>query len=194
MWWLERDAGRRLLRFAGVIVAGAALAGCFQPLYGSRSFTSTPGIADALKTVDVSQIATPNANPTTPNGSPEARVAVELRNQLLTDLTGGGAAAPPAYRLTIRMKSEHLSVIVDTFSGRPDAENYGLSVNYSLVDLKSGKAVFTSNAFSRVSYDVPGEAQRFAEARAQRDAENRAAKEVADSIRARLASFFVAGT
>jgi LPS-assembly lipoprotein len=194
MWWLERAAGRRLLRFAGVIAAGIALAGCFQPLYGSQSFTSTPGVSNALKTVDVSPIAAPSGNPTVPNGGPEARVAVELRNQLLTDLTGGGASAPPAYRLITRMKSDRLSVIVDTFSGRPDVENYGLSVNYTLVDLKSGKAVFTSNAFSRVSYDIPGEAQRFAEARAQRDAENRAAKEIADSIRARLASFFVAGT
>lgn len=187
MWWLERVAGRRLLRLAGVAAAGAALAGCFQPLYGSQSFTSAPGVATALKAIDVSQIAAPS-------GSPESRVAVELRNQLLTDLTGGGAPEPPTYRLNMKMRSERLSVIVNIHSGRPDVENYGLAVNYTLVDLKSGKAVFTSDTFSRVSYDIPGQAQRFAAARGQRDAENRAAKEIADSIRARLASYFVAGT
>jgi LPS-assembly lipoprotein len=45
-----------------------------------------------------------------------------------------------------------------------------------------------------VSYDFPGLAQRFARARGLRDAEDRAAQLIADNIRARLASFFVAGT
>jgi LPS-assembly lipoprotein len=45
-----------------------------------------------------------------------------------------------------------------------------------------------------VSYERPGQAQRFARARGLRDAENRAAKLIADNIKARLASFFVAGT
>jgi LPS-assembly lipoprotein len=45
-----------------------------------------------------------------------------------------------------------------------------------------------------VSYDIPGAEQRFARIRGLRDAENRAAKQVADHIRNRLASYFVAGT
>jgi LPS-assembly lipoprotein len=36
--------------------------------------------------------------------------------------------------------------------------------------------------------------QRFAHQRAQRDAEDRAAKVIAEQIRSRLASYFVAGT
>jgi len=51
----------------------------------------------------------------------------------------------------------------------------------------------TGSTFSRVSYDIPGTYQRFARARAFRDAEDRAAKEIADHIQTRLASFFVAG-
>ena len=188
MWWLECGVGRRLLlRVAGVAAAGVALAGCFQPLYGEHSFSSTPGVAAALSAVDVTQIAAPA-------GSSEARVAVELRNQLLFDLTGGHDPPPPAYRLAMRMRTERLSTIVDITSGRPDVEDYGLAVNYSLVDIKSGKTVFTSDTFARVSYDIPGQAQRFAEARALRDSENRAAKEIADNVRARIASYFVAGT
>jgi LPS-assembly lipoprotein len=92
------------------------------------------------------------------------------------------------------MKSDRLSVIVDINSGRPDVEDYGLAVNYSLVELKTGKAIFTSDTFARVSYDIPGQAQRFARARGLRDSENRAAKLIADNIKARLASYFVAGT
>jgi LPS-assembly lipoprotein len=188
MWWLEGILPQRLLmRIACVGALGALVAGCFQPLYGEHSFSNSPAIAPALAAVDVLQIAAPN-------GSPEARVAVEVRNQLLFDLTGGAAAPPPTHRLTIKMSSSRLSVIVDITSGRPDVEDYGLNVNYSLLEIKTGKVVFTSDTYARVSYDIPGQAQRFARARGLRDAENRAAKLIADNVRARLASYFVAGT
>jgi LPS-assembly lipoprotein len=54
--------------------------------------------------------------------------------------------------------------------------------------------VVTSQTFSRVSYNIPGQQQRFAGDRGLRDAENRAAQVIADNIRNRLASYFVAGT
>jgi LPS-assembly lipoprotein len=50
------------------------------------------------------------------------------------------------------------------------------------------------STFSRVSYDMPGSYQRFARSRAFRDAEDRAAHEIADNIQTRLAAFFTAGT
>jgi LPS-assembly lipoprotein len=188
MWWLERTAARRLLlRLLVLGTASVALAGCFQPLYGEHSISSATTIGPALAAVDIAQIDAPN-------GSPEARVAVELRNQLIFDLTGGAAPPPPTHRLVIRMTTQRVSVIVDINSGRPDVEDYGISVNYTLMDMKTGKSLFTSDTFARVSYDIPGQEQRFARARALRDSENRAAKQIADSIKTRLASYFVAGT
>ena len=50
----------------------------------------------------------------------------------------------------------------------------------------------TGATFARVSYDIPGQQQRFASARGQRDAEDRAAKVIAENITARLASYFIA--
>ena len=188
MWWLDSRSLRRFaLRLTGVCAAGAMVAGCFQPLYGDASFTASPSVAAAMATVDVNQIAAAN-------GTPLSRIAVEVRNKLLFNLTGGGAAAPPAYRLNINLTAANLSVIVDINSGRPDTENYALNATYSLQDIKSGKPVLNSQTFARVSYDIPGQAQRFARARGLRDAEDRAAQQIADNIRARLASFFVAGT
>jgi len=192
MWWLELRPLRRLtlrlaLRLAVICGASAAVAGCFQPLYGDVSLTSSPGVAAAMATVDVDHIAAPN-------GSPLSRLAVDVRNKLLFGLTGGGAAAPPAYRLNITISSSNLSVIVDINSGRPDSENYALNATYTLKDVKTGKPVLTSQTFARVTYDIPGQAQRFARARGLRDAEDRAAQLIADNIRSRLASFFVAGT
>ena len=52
----------------------------------------------------------------------------------------------------------------------------------------------TGTTFSRVTSDIPGCYQRFARARAFRDAEDRAAQEVAERIQTRLASFFYAGS
>jgi LPS-assembly lipoprotein len=92
------------------------------------------------------------------------------------------------------MSSNRMSVIVDITSGRPDVEDYGLNAYYTLTEIKSGKQVVTGTTFARVSYDIPGQAQRFARSRGLRDAENRAAKQIADNIKARLASYFVAGT
>ena len=58
----------------------------------------------------------------------------------------------------------------------------------------NNRPIMTGTTFSRVSYDIPGQLQRFARARAFRDAEDRAANEIAENIQTRLASFFYAGT
>jgi LPS-assembly lipoprotein len=188
MSWLESHRSRRIaVTLAGVLCLGGITGGCFHPLYGDSSITGGPAIAPALAAVDVAQIPAVS-------GSPEARVAVETRNQLLFDLRGGAEAPAPTHRLTMRMTSTRLSVIVDVTSGLADVENYALNVTFTLNDIKTGRAVMTGQTFARVSFNDPGLAQRFARQRAMRDAENRAAKEIADNVRSRLASYFVAGT
>lgn len=188
MSWLESHRSRRIaVTLAGVLCLGGITGGCFHPLYGDPSLTGSPAVAPALAAVDVAQIPAPG-------GSPESRVAVEVRNQLLFDILGGAEPPPPTHRLTMRMTSTRLSVIVDVNSGLADVENFGLNVYFTLSDVKTGKPVMTGQTFARVSYTDPGFTQRFARQRAIRDAENRSAKEIADNVRARLASYFVAGT
>jgi LPS-assembly lipoprotein len=167
--------------------AACLLAGCFQPLYGEHSIGGGPNIKAALSTVDISQIPAPS-------GTPEARIAVDIRNSLVFNVSGGSNPTVPAYRLNITMSSTRLTIIVDLTSARPELENYGLNVQYNLVDVKTGKVVFSDQTFARVSYDVPGQEQRFARARGLRDAENRAGQVIADAIKNRVASYFVAGT
>jgi hypothetical protein len=48
--------------------------------------------------------------------------------------------------------------------------NYGIDATYTLTDLKTNQIVLRGRAFSRVTYDIPGQEQRFAGLRAQRDA------------------------
>ena len=186
-WHDESDAARRWVRNGVALGLAWLLAGCFQPLYGERAGTGDSPVRVALSSVDVKQIPAPN-------GTPEARIAVELRNNLLFDIRGGHSPAPLAYSLAIRISSTRLSVIVDVTSGRPDIENYGIDATYTLTDIATNKSVVTGQAFARVSYDIPGSEQRFARVRALRDAENRAAGVIAEQIKSRLASYFVAGT
>ena len=122
------------------------------------------------------------------------RVSVGVRNELIYDLTGGSGGISPTHRLDVRLTATQLQVIVDINTARPDINNYGIDATYTLTELATGKKVVVGQTFSRVSYNIPGQQQRFAGDRGLRDAENRAAKVIADNIRSRLTSYFVAGT
>ena len=143
-------------------------------------------LSDQLAAVDVLQISAPK-------GSDEDRLAVEIRNALLFDLTGGGVEAAPVHRLKISISTTRTAMIVDKNTGRTDVEDYGITATYSLTEIATGKTVVTGQTFSRVSYDIPGQQQRYARLRGLRDAESRAAKVIAENIRARLSSYFIAG-
>src|SRR3954467_14537445 len=178
------------IRIAARLLAVAALAamtaGCFHPMYAEHT-AGTPGLREKLMGVDLPPIAKANA-------SREARVGVEVRNALAFKLYGTATGMPPTQRLEIRFASSKTSLIVDPNTGLPSSENYGLDAQYNLIEVVSGKSVMTGTTFSRVSYDMPGSYQRFSRNRAVRDAEDRAANEIAENITTRLASFFTAGT
>jgi LPS-assembly lipoprotein len=169
-----------------VVAALAALtAGCFQPMYAEHE--DGTGLRDKLLTGDLPPVDKPNA-------SREARVQVAIRNALAFKLYGAAVGAPPLYRLDIRFTTTRSSLIVNLATGLPDSETYGIDAQYNLVELATNKSVMNGTTFSHLSYDIPGSYQRFARARAVRDAEDRAANEIAENIKTRLASFFFAGT
>ena len=178
------------IRIAARLLAAAALAaltaGCFQPMYAEHS-DGTPALRERLMGVELPPIDKPN-------GSREARLGVEIRNALAFKLYGTATGMPPTHRLVIRFNTSRSSLIIDPATALPSSENYGIDAQYNLIEIASNKSVMTGTTFSRVSYDIPGQLQRFARARAFRDAEDRAAQEIAENIQTRLASFFVAGT
>jgi len=180
MSWSDTARATKIL--LALALAGLT-AGCFQPLYGTQS----GGLGDKMDAVEVAPIDAPN-------GTRLSRVGVNLRNELIYGLTGGGAAAATNYRLDVRISSTNLQVIVDINTARPDIQNYGIDATYTLTDVTNGKKLVSGQTFSRVSYNIPGQQQRFAADRGLRDAEDRAAKVIAENIRSRLASYFTAGT
>jgi LPS-assembly lipoprotein len=179
----RRDALRAGL---GLALAGL-VAGCgFRPLYGDQSVAGSASARDRLASIDVAPIEGAI-------GSPEGRLSVEVRNALLYELQGGGGGQSPAYKLQVRMIGQLAEVVPNTQTGRREVEIYGIDAVYSLSEVGTGKKVLDGTATSRVTFNSPGEQQRFARSRGLRDAENRAAQVLAEQIKLRLASHFASG-
>lgn len=172
-------AGAVLLSRRAVVAAAATLAlglaaGCTaRPLYGELAPAGAPGGAGAarLAAVDIP-----------PAGD---RVGQELRNHLIFLLGGGqGRPAQPAYRLDLATTaSESVSATVNTgrVSLEPTAGIMSVSTTYTLTEIATGRVVSAGTRAVQAPYDIP--AQDFAAARAVRDAENRAARELAELLR-----------
>jgi LPS-assembly lipoprotein len=179
---------RQFVRVAAVLVFGTLTAACFHPLYGDQKLAAGDSVRDKLAAVEVGAIPAGN-------GKPEARLAVELRNQLMSDFNNGAPASAPLYQLNvISLTTGIQTVIVDVASGRPETQVSAVNVSFTLTEIATGKVVLRSSTFGRASFDIPGSAQRFAQQRAWLNAEDRAVTSISDNIRNRLASFFVAGT
>src|SRR3954454_9613303 len=149
----------RLLAVAGL---AALTAGCFQPMYAAHT-DGTPALREKLMGVDLPPIDKPN-------GSRDARLGVEIRNALAFKLYGGATGMPPTHKLVIRFNTTRSSLILDPSTALPSIENYGIDAQYKLIELASERSVMSGSTFSRVSYDIPGQFQRFSRQRAFRDA------------------------
>jgi LPS-assembly lipoprotein len=177
---------RLAARLLAVVALAALTAGCFQPMYAEHT-DGTPGLREKLMGVELPPVDKPNA-------SPEARIGVEIRNALAFKLYGEATGMPPTHRLVLKFSTSRSSLLVSQTTGLPTSENVGVDAQYNLIEVASNKSVMTGTTFARVSYDIPGSYQRFARTRAFRDAEDRAADQIAENIQTRLASFFFAGT
>src|ERR1044072_3189834 len=181
MWW------RNSLRIAAVVALGALNAACFQPLYASRTFNGEKPVGAARAQVEIERIDAAS-------GTPESRIAVELQEALKFEINGTEGLISPTHALKVRMTVGRNSIINDATTGRTMAEITGIDASFTLTELATGKIVMRGSTFSRVSSEYPGQQQRFARVRPRVDAEPRAAKVIAENVRTRVASYFVAGT
>ena len=167
----DRRFGLSRLVCAVILAASAvALSGCqVQPLYAERSNAShamaSVGFADA-----------------------KDRVSQEVRNRLVF-LAGKGAgeAANPEYRLDYEVKTRAIGVLVDSTTDTPRAGRIMVNVGYTLKKSSTGEILKAGNR--SVTALVDYSEQEFAKIRAIRDAENRAAREVAELINLDLAGY-----
>src|SRR5215831_20331 len=186
-WSEHRPVLAGLARLGFVLAAAGLLAGCFEPLYARNPSVGDESVRDKLAEVLIAPIPTRQ-------GTPQARIAVAVRNALQFDLNGAAGAVAPTHRLDVTVSTTNVSVSIDPVTGRPQEEIGSVSATYQLVEIATAKIVLKDTTFAHVGYDIPGSQQRFAKQRAQVNAEDRAATVVAEAIRNRLASYFVAGT
>jgi LPS-assembly lipoprotein len=175
---LEQSARRNCRRLTGIAMLASMLAGCFQPMYADRSLTggTGPNLREAMRDVEIAKI--------------DGRVGQEIRNDIIFELSGGeGNPTGAPYRLNLQIATTSSSAIIDVQSGLPQNETVAIDVTYKLQNVADEKIVLTDKAIARVTVDRTQ--QRYARVRALRDAENRAAKLVAEQIRARVASYFL---
>jgi LPS-assembly lipoprotein len=186
MWWREaRTSFGRAARVAIALASAGVAGGCFQPLYGEGTLPGSSNVRDALSSVEVQHIEASA-------GSSDAKLAVQIRNDLMFNFTGGGAPNSAAYRLKVRVSGSRVTIVVGA-AALPTAENYGMNATYTLTEIATNKDVVTGRATATVSYDPSGQ-QRFARLSALHDGERRAAKVIAENITTRLASYFISGS
>src|SRR5947209_2328706 len=134
---LEGRGMRRLLSLAAAIGVAGAVAGCFQPLYGDRPLAGGSSLRDMMAAVDIDEIAAPR-------GTPVARIAVEVQNELRFGLTGGAGAAAATHKLTVKLLPSNSGVILDRTTGRYEFINFGLDAAYTLTEIATKKVVVTA--------------------------------------------------
>ncbi|CCV10842.1 LPS assembly lipoprotein LptE [Mesorhizobium sp. STM 4661] len=177
----EKTDVTRLLRRAalcGLVVSAALLSACtVRPLYSSAPLTagSQVGAAAELSSISIKPVKT--------------RYAQQVRNNLIFALgQGAGEPASPVYSLDLGVTElvESAAIVqIQTDEDEPTAGTVTLTANYVLTDAKTGTTIATRKRSISSSFDKPR--QEFASYRAQIDAENRAARELADLLRLSIA-------
>ena len=164
MWW------HRPLLAALAVTAAISLAGCgIQPLYGTTAGGSR--LAAAMAGVDITPIP--------------GRVGQRVRNELIFENTGGSGQTGTAYKLDIVIKESLTNELVK-ISGDAKAQVYELDATFKLIS-SDGRVVLEGKATSRAPYERFETI--FSNVRARYDAENRAARTVAESIKIRIAAY-----
>ncbi len=157
-------------RLAGLMAACAlVLHGCqVQPLYATNTLTAQNLESVAIKPVD-------------------ERVAQELRNRLIFLYSGGkGEPVNAKYTLALSFTGTASAALREELSEGITAQRYEASASYTLTDNATKAVVYSGTRNVITFYDQT--TQEFANRRALRDAENRAAWQLAEIIRADTAS------
>ena len=174
------EAARLLRRAAvcGMVAALALVSACtVRPLYSNQPLS--PG-SQLSASAELGSISIKPVN---------TRYAQQVRNNLIFAFgQGAGEPASPAYILDLGVTElvESAAVVqVQTSEDEPTAGTVTLAANYVLRDTATNTVIAVGKRSVPSSFDRP--LQEYAAYRAQIDAENRAARELADFLRLAIA-------
>jgi LPS-assembly lipoprotein len=169
--WVRRGS---LITLVGV---SALLGGCesgsgFRPLYAAGP-TGTSLTLDRMAQVEIATIP--------------SRIGQRIRNELIFQATGGaGVTTNAVYRLDIAIRESVLSSMV-SITGDTAAQIYNLDAKFKLIRISDKKMVLEGTSYGRAAFERYSSI--YSNVRAKEDAENRAARSVAQDLKGRLAGF-----
>jgi len=174
-----RAASRRSAFWVALACAAVPLlaAGCgdsgFHPLYATSAITGSPSVNEKLARMEVAPIP--------------GRVGQRLRNELIFQSTGTGhEAQQPVYRLEIVLRESITATLVQ-IDGNSSGSVYNLNASFRLVRLDDKSIALEGQSYGRTAF------QRFdsvfSNVRARHEAEDRAARTVAEDLKSRLAAY-----
>ena len=157
-----------MLRRSLLIGAALLLAGCqARPLYQDNN-GETRG---ALAAISYSEAT--------------SRIGLETRNRLLFLTSGGDETKTPQYRVELNVSGGVTGILLDEAADTPNAGRAVVVGTYTLKRVSDDTVLKTGRRSGVALFDYPR--QEFAKLRAVRDAETRAARELAEMIYADLA-------
>jgi LPS-assembly lipoprotein len=161
-----------MLKAAVISFLCLALAGCgaYRPLYGKGQDGTS--IATSLSGLGVAEQHT--------------RAGQLLRNEIL-DGSASGAVQRYGLKLDVTESTADVAVLSSTQGTR---KRYNMSAHFELYDSTSGKSLNNGSSFSNVEFDVVN--VPVSDLSAADNARTRAAKELGQDIRLRLAAFLAA--
>lgn len=165
---------RRGLALAVVLGMAALAGGCFQPLYSEYTASTVGGsVKGALRSIEFAEL--------------KGLIGHYLRNELVFEFDGGNE---PDAQKTLKFDSalaESVEVVtVDYANGRADSAVLVATATWKVTRIGSGEVVSSGTTSVREAYERSS--QRFATVRAARDAQIRAAKNLAGLIRGQISA------
>lgn len=168
-----KSARWRGFAVALALLATPSLTACdagFRPLYGSSGVGSN--VNEKMAQVEITQIP--------------GRVGQRVRNELMYQATGGGAALPPTMRLDVAIRESVTSTLVRQ-DGESESRVYNLEAAFNLIRISDNAVVLKGTSYARAGFERFESI--FSNVRAKEDAENRAAKTIGEDLKSRLAAF-----
>lgn len=172
----------RILRspVPAIMALGLLTAACnIRPVYGPGGGYGPGGSGVEQVSDEMAAIAIDPA---------KGRVSQELRNRLIFNFNLGRSVAEKKYQMSYTVDRSDDAIAIEARSGSPASYRLTVIVKFRIVDPVANTTLTAGTVRASASYDRSS--QSFANIRARRDAENRAANSAADEITARISTFF----
>ena len=154
----------------GAILLFALLLGACRPMYGETSMGNHA--VTELAAIEVNILP--------------GRVGQKIRNELIFLFTGGDHPGESKYKLEIAYRESVLGVL---YKRTDDAAGqiYSLDATFTLRDITGKTELTKGRSHARAAFDK--HKSTYSNIRAERDAKNRAAKDIVNDINTRIAAY-----